>query len=249
MRVYLAGDAYLRQVLESLSPEELAKTYLLRTFASNEPWMIPYYSRVKDVILDSGAFTYMNGKDGRSVDWNRYIEDYAKYIKCTGVKHFIELDIDVVVGYEKVKVLRKRLEELTGKQPIPVWHISRGKQDFIETCQNYDYVALGGFVIREWKRKDYDKIPWFIQTAHQNGAKIHGLGFTCQGNLARLGFDSVDSSSWTIGNRFGAVYSFQGTKLVNYSKPAGSAIADHLKLAKHNFREWNKYAQWAEAYL
>lgn len=249
MRVYLAGDCYLQQVLKAQTPEQLSKLYLLRTFASNEPWILPYYNKVKDVILDSGAFTFMNGKDGSKVDWNNYIERYAQFIKQTGVNHFIELDIDAIVGYDEVKRLRAKLESLTGKKPIPVWHITRGKEDFIETCRNYNYVALGGFAIKKWKRKNFDKIPWFIQTAHAHGAKIHGLGFTCQGRWNKIGFDSVDSSSWTIGNRYGSIFQFDGSRIVNYSKPKGSVISNHLTLALHNFGEWCKYAQWAEQYL
>ena len=40
--------------------------------------------------------------------------------------------------------MRKRLEAETKKKCIPVWHRSRGKENFIELCKQYDYVAIGG---------------------------------------------------------------------------------------------------------
>ena len=99
MRVYLAGDVYLREILASKTDKELSDLYFLRTFASKEPWFMPYYGKCKDTILDSGAFTFMAGKDGNAVDWEEYIERYAGFIKATGVKHFIELwSIQEMVG-------------------------------------------------------------------------------------------------------------------------------------------------------
>ena len=41
---------------------------------------------------------------------------------------------------------RTAVIKLTGKQPIPVWHISRGKDEFIRHCDEFPYVALGGYV-------------------------------------------------------------------------------------------------------
>ena len=249
MRVYLAGDVYLREILASKTDKELSDLYFLRTFASKEPWFMPYYGKCKDIILDSGAFTFMAGKDASNVDWNDYIERYAGFINATGVEHFIELDIDVIVGYEKVKELRNKLIGLTGKQPIPVWHKTRGKDEFLRLCDEFDYVALGGFAIKNWTRKNFKYIPWFIDEAHKRGAKIHGLGFTCFNELPKLHFDSVDSSSWTIGSRFGSINRFDGQKVINIQRPPGSRVADQRKLAQHNFNEWEKFQKYAELAL
>lgn len=82
--------------------------------------------RYRDFILDSGAFTYMNGKDGSNVNWDLYVEKYAQVINEYDIDKFIELDIDSVVGLLEVERLRKKLEQLTNKQPIVVWHKSRG---------------------------------------------------------------------------------------------------------------------------
>lgn len=251
MNLYLAGDCYLREILARKSEEEISQIYLLRTFASKEPWFLPYYSKAKDIILDSGAFTFMSGGKTK-ISWEEYVDRYASFIKKTKVKHFIELDIDAIVGYENVKMLRKRLIGATNRQPIPVWHKTRGKEEFIKMCQEFDYVALGGFAIRNWTKKDFKYIPWFINTAHANKAKIHGLGFTYCKQLREYHFDSVDSSSWTIGNRFGAVSRFMPNGTIkNYQRPEGTRIPQdrQLALATNNFNEWLKMQRFAEEVL
>lgn len=246
MKVFLAGDSYLRQSLEKLGKDTVSKMYILRTFVTNEPWFEPYYKVCEDVILDSGAFSFMSGKDVSKINWEEYIDRYAKFIVRNNIKHFIELDIDAIVGFEEVKRLRKLLELKTGKKPIPVWHISRGKDAFLNDCDNYDYVALGGFAIKNWKKCDYKFIPWFINEAHKRNAKIHGLGFTNFALLDKLNFDSVDSSSWTIGSRFGSICKFTGNKVINIPRPKGTKCINQSELAYHNLNEWVKFQEWAK---
>lgn len=251
MKVYLAGDSYLRKILERKTPKEIGEIYLLRTFVSKEPWFQKYYSQAKDIILDSGAFTFMSGGKAQ-ISWEEYVERYAHFIKATGVEHFIELDIDALVGYDKVKQLRKQLIAATNKQPIPVWHKSRGKEEFLHMCEEFSYVALGGFAIRNWTKKDFKFISWFIREAHKRGAKIHGLGFTYFNELKKYHFDSVDSSAWTIGNRYGGMNKYVGNgKVITIHKPVGTRVipSSQVELAYNNFNEWLKFQRYAEEEL
>lgn len=207
----------------------------------------------RDFMLDSGAFTFMQGKKIESVNWSEYIERYADFINRNKVKKFFELDIDNVVGYEKVKQYRVLLERLTGKQSIPVWHYPRGKEEWLRLCDEYGYVALGGLVQikgeAEYAEKYRRFFPWFINTAHERGAKIHALGFTAVNSLKKYHFDSVDSSSWSGGNRFGMIYKFTGDNIIQLKKKDGTRIADHQKLSLHNFNEWVKFSKYAEVHL
>ncbi len=61
---------------------------------------------------------------------------------------FFELDIDRIVGLEKVEEFRRRIESKTGKQSIPVWHSNRGWQYFVNMCKEYNYVSIGGIAKR-----------------------------------------------------------------------------------------------------
>ena len=203
----------------------------------------------RNFMLDSGAFTFLSSKGGK-VNWEKYIRRYAEFIKRNNVDLFFELDIDSIVGYEKVLYYRSMIEQLTGKPCIPVWHVSRGKDEFIKMCRSYDYVAFGGLITDGVSRSKINKVlPWFIRTAHVHGAKIHGLGYTSLKDLPRVHFDSVDSTAWLSGGRFGTLYQFNGRTLVRHNGKKGQRLIKGKAAAVHNFKEWLKFAEYAEKYL
>lgn len=251
MKVFLAeaGSIWKGYMPE---PQNYKGVYLLQSFfyadGFSEKVLIPQSG---DFLLDSGAFTFMQSSKSHC-NWDKYIEKYAEFINRNKIKKYFELDIDSVVGYEKVKEYRKRLEDLTGVPSIPVWHNNRGKEEFVKMCEEYPYVAIGGLVggNSEYSKKYWKFFPWFINTAHEHGAKIHALGFTSLEGIAKYHFDSVDSTAWTSGNRFnGVVYHFDGKKLQTIQKPANKRVGDHSKIAKHNFSEWVKFQKYAEKNL
>ncbi len=203
--------------------------------------------KCKRFLLDSGAFTFFSS--GSNVDWEDYIKRYAAFINRNKIELFFELDIDKIIGYEKVLYYRKMLERLTGKKCIPVWHKYRGLDEFKKICKEYDYVAIGGIVSKEITPKEYKYFPQLIKIAHENGAKIHGLGFTNLKGITQYHFDSVDSTSWVSGNRFGSVYKFNGKTMIKFDKKDGQRLANSKEVAVHNFKEWVKFADYAEKYL
>ena len=194
-----------------------------------------------------GGFSFTN--NAGTVKFEDYIERYAHFIIKNKVEKYFELDVDVCVGYEKVKEYRKKLERLTGRQAIPVWHSTRGKEDFLRCCDEYPYVALGGIVGGEWSAKAEKYIPWFIREAHKRGAKIHGLGYTKLKQLQQYHFDSVDSTAWTAGNRFGYIFHFDGTTMQKIQVPPGYRLKNPREVALHNYIEWIKFQKWADTHL
>lgn len=222
---------------------------ILMSFAYPEDTIIKNIHNFNDFLLDSGAYSFMAGTAGKNIDWDEYIDRYASFIKEHNVEKFFELDIDSLVAYEEVRRLRKRLIDKTNKLPIPVWHKSRGREEFTRMCQEFPYVALGGIVTKEIKRSEYKFFPYFINEAHKYNAKIHGLGLTNLNAIKKYKFDSVDSSSWTCGNRFGYVVKFTGSTLKQFEAPNGSRLKNAEKVAKNNFWEWVKFADWAEENL
>lgn len=244
MKIFLVTDFFWKNIKEQLTPPENGP-YILDSFYymdEETEKLIPYYG---DFLLDSGAFTFIQNSKTH-VDFDRYVEKYADFIKKNDIKKFFELDVDSVVGYDKVKQIRKHLEQRTGKQCIPVWHKSRGKEEFIQMCKEYPYVALGGIVSGEIKKNEYKYFPWFIKTAHDNGAKIHGLGFTSLAGMKKYHFDSVDSTAWTTGNRYGFLYKFDGKTMRKIDTPKNHRLADSKKTAVNNFVEWCKFQRYAE---
>lgn len=202
------------------------------------------YSKGIDLLLDSGAFTFM--QQGGKIDWEKYIDEYAAFINKYKVEKFFELDIDSIVGLRETERLRERLEFLTQRKCIPVWHKSRGIDYFKQMCREYPYVAVGGYVSREMSVSAYEKsFPWFINTAHNAGAKIHGLGYTNMEGLKRFHFDSVDSTAWIAGNRFGAVYWFDGTQMRKIDKKEGQRVRN-METAYNNLCEWIKFQKYLD---
>lgn len=226
-------------------PTKVHRPYILESFYyadADTERLIPYFG---DFLLDSGAFTFMQNSSAR-LDWDEYIKKYADFIVRNNVQKYFELDIDSVVGYQQVLKYRAKLEDLTGRPCIPVWHKSRGLAEFKEMCSAYKYAAIGGIVSKEIKPDQYSALPPLIAEAHRRNCKLHGLGFTALQWLPKCHFDSVDSTAWTTGNRFGYVYYFDGKTMKKVDAPKGHRLADSRKVALINFTEWIKFQKYAE---
>ena len=263
MKVYLAGVAPFVKLVECAYKNDytdylgerreefkMENFYALESFfyvkkANKLMELIPKF---KGFLLDSGAFTFRQNSKIKA-NWEQYTEEYADFINHHNIKLFFELDIDTEIGYDRVLVLRNKLEKLTNKQCIPVWHKNRGKEEFIKMCQEYPYVAIGGLVGSKNDTSSIIKyLPWFIDTAHKNKAMIHGLGLTAMDSLKRFRFDSVDSTSWTTGNRFGKIYKFHNGEILKFERKANQQVKMRLT-AVNNFCEWTKFSNWADTHL
>jgi len=247
MIVYLAAFETLKRYYE----KPIDDVYFLSSFFEHKGKRgeIDDYICGDKHILDSGAYsTFKNVDQAKKMDWDDYVNKYISFIKKTGQRLFFELDIDAIVGLDKVEYYRKKIEDAIGIQPIPVWHASR-KWDYFEyMCENYPYVSLGTTMANKQGkliRKNPNVLQQFIHTAHKNGCKIHGLGFTDTSLLHELKFDSVDSTTWISGARYGQIYQFDGTKMVHITPPKGMRATDHKIVNTRNFEEWVKFQRYA----
>ncbi len=221
---------------------------ILESFFYIRPEMMDYCMSRPFFIMDSGAFTFRENVK-RQVSYKDFVEytiKFADFIKRYDIHFFFEMDVDNLIGLPKVEELRSLLEHRAGRQCIPVWHIERGREYFVDMCKAYPYVAIGGIAggTREQYANYQKYFPWFIQTAHQYKAKIHGLGFT-PSNLHRYAFDSVDSSSWLSGGRYGTLHRFDGRR-IRTIRPSGKRAKDYKQIDEHNFLEWCLYQRYLE---
>lgn len=249
MKLFLAGTAS-RPNLKKI--EEIS--YVLESYyaARNSPITKQRIQRKvwNDFLLDSGAYSFIAAQaKGKKIeiDWDAYLQEYIEFINKYDIDKFFELDIDSVVGLPEVERLRTKLEAGTRKKCIPVWHISRGKDYFIKMCKEYDYIAFGGILTDGVPTKEIMKVlPWFTKTAHKYGCKIHGLGLTCRG-IEKLGLDTVDSTSWLSGGRFGSLHQFdgEGIKSVTFKNKRAK---DYKQIDKHNLEQWMKYQKYLERF-
>lgn len=246
MKVFLAGTGLLKNY-----PEEFKKSkYILESFYSIQEWQIPLIKTMDCFLLDSGAFTFMNSNKKTSFD--AYIDRYIDFINRNNIELFFELDVDSVIGYENVKKLTSRLEKETGKKSIPVWHLSRGIDNFYRMCDEYEYAAIGGFVTKEIQRKKYGAIPYLIQEAHKRKCKLHGLGFTSTSYYDKIRFDSVDSTTWNVGGKYGNICLFDskiGMRQNYYAYNNNKRCINQKELMTYNWNQWIQYQRFAEKHL
>ena len=255
MRLFLAcAYTYANRLDESLKfrSKYVLESYFYLKSKKRAIEMIKQH-KYKHFMLDSGAFTYLaqqNNGNNISVDWDEYLDGYISFINRMNIDEFFELDIDNVVGLKKVEEMRFRLERETHKRCIPVWHFGRGKEYYIKMCKEYDYIAFGGIITDGIPNKEILRyLPWFTETAHKYGCKVHGLGVTCKG-IEKYGLDSVDSTTWLSGSRFGQIAQFDGTRVKNVARASliGKRVYNAKGLDAHNFNEWLKYQAWLEKF-
>lgn len=246
MKVYLAGF----KTIEKLWDKSTEDIFLLSSFMEHRGKHKGGYVSQKNHILDSGAFTYLNGKKTDKIDWDNYIYEYANFINQYKVDLFFELDIDPIVGLNEVERLRGKLESMTNKQCIPVWHKSRGLDYWLKMVQDYDYVAIGGIVTREIKRNEYTIFSKLLKIASENNCKVHGLGFTNMNGIKKFRFYSVDSTNW-MSARFGTQGAciFKNSIINWFAKPKNKIKKDMNYINLFNFKEWVKFQEYAEEYL
>ena len=150
MKIFLAATnngmtrAQKAEVIAKYSPK-----YILETFYEGEKACLEAIKIVgkKNFLLDSGAFSYMNGKQISKNDMDIYVRKYIRFICQYEVPYFFEMDVDKIFGLETVESWRKQIEIQTGKKCIPVWHKQRGVEYWKKMCRNYDYIAIGGLVL------------------------------------------------------------------------------------------------------
>lgn len=243
MDLYLASTSTRQWAIESLLKENIVIPFMLESFYYIKPFQLTYMKHVKKFMLDSGAFTFLKTKKNtsRSVI-DLFVKQYIEFINKNDIELFFEMDIDGLIGLKAVEEIRQLIEDETGKKTIPVFHPERGKQYYLDLIKSYDYVALGGSVLK--KDKSYIKaFPWFIKEAKKNNCKLHGLGFTALSKLQlpQYNFYSVDSSTWVHGVRFHNLFKFENNKLIRQNLDT-KYKKNNVEITKQNLKEWIKYS-------
>lgn len=199
-------------------------------------------------FLDSGAYTYYKkweSEPGKLVPWKKYKKLYFTYIEDTWERwcRIAELDLDMIEGVTPDTLAEWR-DEMAFRWPhapiTPVWHASRGREDWTNYVRDprWRYLAIGSGVSNTgflnhlmWEARERNKI-------------VHGFGIT-QANrvLPHVAFDSVDSTSWLMGQKFGTLFVFQNNKFKLIGKD-GSLGKGERKLYRAYFRkigiDWRK---------
>ncbi len=203
----------------------------------------------KNFLADSGAFTAMNA--GKPID-NKYIDNYIKWIMDNDIDHFMEMDLDEIIGYEKTLQIRQVIERETGKPTIPCWHLERGEQGWKQMCDQYNYVAISLSRMTKtskWlQRYNFRPLEFFLGEAAKKKCRVHALGCNDFSLLKKYHFYSADSSTHTAGNRFGRVYVFKDGKIQDINKTRTHRI-DKNAADKQNIKTMIQVMEYAEKHL
>lgn len=250
MKIYLAAISSAKELFYGHKEAQ----YLLMSFLEAGELNLAKLG-TKQLLLDSGAFTYLNSKKNAKLDWDKYIEEYADFINKHNIDLFFELDIDPIVGLCEVERLRMKLEKITNKQCIPVWHKSRGLEYWKQMCKVYNYVAIGGIVTKEIKQTEYKIFAPLLKIARENKCLVHALGFTRSRELHKYKFYSVDSTNWLTA-RFHIYYLFnERMGLMEAKRKNKGEIKLRVRKEKMNeynlmqINEWVKFSKYAESNL
>lgn len=250
VRIFLASTtSQMSDELRSQTIQECKPLYFLETFYNGEKKCLKVMKDVgnDNFLLDSGGFSYLNGAKITIEDMEKYINRYIEFIVKNDIKYYFEMDVDKIFGIEIVEKWRNIIEKRTGKQCIPIWHKSRGVEYWKKMCDEYKYIAVGGFALHDIKKQEYEQIKKFVAYANNRNVKVHGLGFTKTKLLKEYRFYSVDSSSWLASSIKGrTVCNFINKELKQRKIDKEDRKINLSKLASHNMKEWIKYQKFME---
>jgi len=207
---------------------------------------VDYLSVKGEVFIDSGAHTLQ--KPGKEVDYEKFVFEYIKFINeyKRYIDYIVELDVENKIGMSLVEKYRDQIYKETGIEPIVVWHRERGFDYLKYMTKKYKYIGFSGFVEDKTGENEVPikYIDTFIKMAHDNGALVHGFGYT-RSDLYRHKFDSVDSSSWGMFRRFGKIDKFEVNRMKQY-KSLRNFKNIYKNMADYNVKEWIKYQQFLD---
>lgn len=255
MQLYLSGVV---ENISSCTPcknigntIKLEELNILQTFFSIGKKDHEYWGRAKSFLMDSGAFSMMAGKKKDNFDILDYTKKYGQYVKEHNVEQFIELDIDHVFGIQKYKDCLHCLQDITGKEPIRVFHLHRGLDYYRELIKKFDRICIGGIAVKDIKPEMFWIFDDLLKEAHSNGCKVHGLGIGSCRTIRRFDFDSTDTAGWISAMKFGALYRFNGHSVNKYD---GSSRCEEGRKISRVFagttalNEWTEYSKYVEQF-
>lgn len=241
MKVFLSGlESSEKTIVDTMIANGEKVDYILTSY---------YYIRKKsglldkfkmianEILVDSGAHSFQKGA---KVDWLTYTQEYASWIRqndCQQILGFFEMDVDNIIGYERVLELRKILESASRKI-IPVWHKNRGVDEFKKMCRQYDFASITGFKNEDIQDHQY---LMFLKYANKHNCKIHCLGMTRIQMMNKVPFYSVDSSTWKQAGNFGEFREFARGKLIIHKRKGQFKTQE---LDAMNFKEFVKLQRY-----
>ena len=199
-----------------------------------------------EVMVDSGAHTFFAekgiGTDNvpsikqtqSHTDYPAYMSAYLDWLQeLEFYTAAVELDIQALVGMDQVHqwqqdALARGIHLVLVGHPKDTPHFD---EEWVRMCKMaseapHRWVAVQGGLQRGMYQRCFT-------VAHNTGVKVHGFAMTKPEAMERWGFDTVDSTSWLSGSRFGSTYFLRGKRLE----------CDSDKKVRRRLQHW--YSQWS----
>ena len=175
------------------------------------------------LFIDSGAYTYnQDPKYGEYTieQWEKQIEEYLAWAEKHKNQIFAiaDLDIQYLVGYEKVVEWRKKyFEPFMLRTGLPVCFIyhEEGLDVWEYMCKRYPYVGISLNIDRE---VDETELRNKFKIAEKHNALVQGMASTRTGMLTQYPFYTVDSTTWNVGLKYGEISVWTGNKMSRIKK-------------------------------
>ncbi len=223
--IYFAGgevETLTRALLDN-GVKNVLYSYFYVLLMRREKFISRIQEEYPDVrfFLDSGAFTYaVQTKNNHSLPpYDVYVRRYFDYVEEYGSKYsrIAEPDLDGIKEMSEITIdmVDNWREEMLTRFPtlnvMPVFHGWRGPEAFWHYCADdrIKTMALGRYSGTEGAMRR------MVMAAHKEGKPVHGFAMTkIQTTLKRVPFDSCDSTSWVMGQKYGTLYIFRGNKFI-----------------------------------
>lgn len=212
MKIYLAGYFNGKSSVYDVSVDDYE--YFLESYhyAKKPAYMRKITEQGYSVFLDSGAFSaFTQGATIELPDYTAFMVEHQKNIHVAS-------NLDIIGrgneqgSYDNLKRLEVLAKDMGHSVPICPVHHARDSDKWLERyiAEGYDYIFLGGMVpegtpyLRGWLDHVWDK---FLSDKYgMPKMKVHGFGMTRPGLMDRYPWYSVDSTSWVMTGRFGAIF-------------------------------------------
>ena len=194
-------------------------------------------SPAPSIMADSGAFS------ATTLGAPISLEGYVQWVRRWGHLFDHYSNLDVIGDAEATLANQKRLEDM-GLRPLPVFHVNEPWEYLENYLETYDYVALGGLV--PYRLTPKALMPWLIKAFKMlpTGKGYHGFGVSGWTVMKSFPWASVDSTSWSIGYRYGRVPLFSPVegKLVSAYLGDPASCFRYRKLFEYCGYEWKDFA-------
>ena len=236
--IYLAGgevETLTRALLDNGVKNILYSFYYIHQM-KKERFIARMQAAYPDVswFLDSGAFTYAvfsKADPGRLMPVHEYKRLYFNYIDEFGFPYdrITELDIEFELPVCTMELIDGWREEMLTRWPdlniTPVWHSWRTWERWTHYCRDkrIKTLAIGR------SSGDAGMHRRLLMEARRWGKPVHGFAMTrINSELKLVPMDSVDSTSWVMGQKYGTTYIFRANKFIVLAKDNGGKAKRRL---------------------